>query len=50
MLRRLIKMMYVNDTAWNRLVVDYCVLWYKQLWKDLSSVLKLVLTGNGVVT
>ena len=24
MLRRLIKMMYVNDTAWNRLVVDYC--------------------------
>ena len=26
MLRRLIKMMYVNDTAWNRLVVDYCVL------------------------
>ena len=24
MLRRLIKMMYVNDTAWNRLMVDYC--------------------------
>ena len=24
MLRRLIKMMYVNDMAWNRLMVDYC--------------------------
>ena len=22
--RGLIKMMYVNDMAWNRLVVDYC--------------------------
>ena len=33
MLRGLIKMMYVNDTAWNRLVVDYCFFTFRASWR-----------------